>query len=591
MAASLPRRSAVYAAVMSVLVSLLVWVEPSVAVMAPSTLADRKPVQAGPVQTDFPIDYLGVLWDTPAAHGHADDHGGAGANGAVRFRHEGVWGRWVPLVEDGVEAEGRWASGLVHGGGAEAYQVRGVPAAALDSRAVAINTTDGPLEKVGERRGGAANASATPRCQSRAEWGADEAMRFTRKGDEIFEPTFHEVQALTVHHTATLNGDENPAATVRAIYRYHAVDNRWGDIGYQYLVDEDGVVYEGRWSGEASTSCLAGGDGSEFAHETGGDRVVTGAHTGGWNSGNVGVALLGDFTTSSAGADPAPAALGSLENLLVDLTARHGLTPQAEITYANPVSGETKVVDTIGGHRDYMATECPGERLYGLLPDIRDAVAATPVTPGDGAPTVSVTSPSAGDTVSGVVTLAADATDDVGVSQVAFSVDGAVVGTDTDGSDGWTASWDTGTAPDAQRTVTAVATDTGGRSTTHSVTVTVMNGVGTPGSVHVGDLDGTVASQKSRWTAGVEVTVVDGVGAVVGGALVSGAWTTTGTTDSCTTGSDGTCSVSQGAGKGTGSLTFVVDDVKKDTLSYAPDDNDDPDGDSDGTTITVVRSG
>lgn len=494
MAPSRRHRSLTYAVLLGLVLSLLVWVQPSVAVMAPSTLAERKPVQAGPVEVDFPIGYLGVLWDAPGAQDHAAERGEAGEHGAVRFRHDGAWGPWVPLIEDGAQAEGQWSSGLVHGGGAQAYQVSGVPAEAVAARAVAINTTDGPLEKVGELAGGAASAAG---CLTRAQWGADESLRLDAAGGEVWPPVFYPVQALTVHHTATRNADPDPAATVRAIYRYHAVDNGWGDIGYQYLVDEAGRVYEGRWSGEASATC------ADIAHQSAGDDAVVGAHTGGWNSGNVGVALLGEFTTHRrTGGSPAPAAMAALEDVLVDLTVRHGLDAQAEITYVNPVSAETKVVDAIGGHRDYLATECPGERLYALLPQLRDAVAAR-AGPGGEPP------------------------------------EEPVVGT-----------------------------------------------------MHVGDLDGAAVVRRNQWEGQVKVTVVDGAAtpSPVDGALVTGTWDT-GAQATCTTSADGVCTVTEVARKGVEALTFSVDGVTRSGYTYDASANTDPDGDSDGTTITVVRSG
>ncbi|WP_431473179.1 hypothetical protein [Ornithinimicrobium sp. W1665] len=223
MAVLFSRRSVVHVALVAVLASMLVWIQPSVAVMAPSTLADQKPVQAGPVETDFPIDYVGVLYDAPGAHGHDNEHGHAASQAAVRLRHDGVWGTWMPLQEDGAQAEDRWTSALVSAAGATAYQVRGVPAAALDAKAVAINTTDGPLEKVGERPGGAADALSTADCVTRAEWGADESWRTTGR-NKRYTPEYQDVQALTVHHTVTANDDPDPAGTVRAIYRWHAVD-------------------------------------------------------------------------------------------------------------------------------------------------------------------------------------------------------------------------------------------------------------------------------------------------------------------------------------------------------------------------------
>ncbi len=98
----------------------------SQAVVVPETLADRRPVETGPVTVPFAIDHLGVLWDTGGAHVEHDDHSEA-QHGEVRFRVEGQWTTWQPLVEDGANAPGQWASALVPGGGAEGYEVRGVP--------------------------------------------------------------------------------------------------------------------------------------------------------------------------------------------------------------------------------------------------------------------------------------------------------------------------------------------------------------------------------------------------------------------------------------------------------------------------------
>ena len=157
---------------------LLVDVGTAEARRVPETLADRRPVQAGPVVPGFPIDYLGVLWDNPDSESaSADEDRGDNAHGAVRFRHDGVWGSWIPLVEDGAEEPGQWASGLIAAGDADAYQVRGVPVGAVRSRTVALNTTDGPLVTVGTRPSG--TASALTSCLSRAEWGADESLRFS----------------------------------------------------------------------------------------------------------------------------------------------------------------------------------------------------------------------------------------------------------------------------------------------------------------------------------------------------------------------------------------------------------------------------
>lgn len=107
--------------------------------------------------------------------------------------------------------------------------------------------------------------------------------------------------------------------------------------------------------------------------------------------------------------------------------------------------------------------------------------------------------------------------------------------------------------------------------------------------MHIGDLDGAVRSQKSQWAATVTVTVV---AQVTSGVTVKGTWTSTGTAVTCTTGPGGTCSLdSPLAHKTTESQTLRVDDVARPDLTYEPGLNTDPDGDSDGTTITIVKAG
>jgi N-acetylmuramoyl-L-alanine amidase/Purple acid Phosphatase, N-terminal domain len=306
----------------------------------PDTLAADRRVSRGEwVLSEFPIDFLAVMYD-------GDVHGGA-----VRLRTAGRWGPWVDLHDDGVEVNGHWASALVAGSDAEAYQVR-VPAGARSPRAVVINTTDGPRQPIASADGCSDTTAVVTRC----EWGADESLM-------TWAPEYYPAQKFTVHHTATSNGDTDPAATVRAIYRYQAVDRGFGDIGYQYLIDESGRVYEGRYSGTDSYP----------GHDANGVNVVTAAHVGGFNSGNTGIALLGTLTSL----DPTPAAQDSLEHLLGELSVRHSIDPHGESQYVNPVNGVTKDVANISGHRDWAATECPGGTLYAQLPAIRDAAAGT----------------------------------------------------------------------------------------------------------------------------------------------------------------------------------------------------------------------
>jgi len=90
-------------------------------------------------------------------------------------------------------------------------------------------------------------------------------------------------------------------------------------------------------------------------------------------------------------------------------------------------------------------------------------------------PTVSIVAPAEGDTVSGMVTVTANADDDNSVTQVEFFVGGSSIGVDSNGSDGWSASWDTTAYAEGSHTVSATATDTIGQTSSDSIVVTVDN--------------------------------------------------------------------------------------------------------------------
>jgi len=145
------------------------------------------------------------------------------------------------------------------------------------------------------RAGEATAATVQPRIISRAGWGADERIR--RNSPEYSDT----VKAAFVHHTVQSNSysPSESAALIRADYLYHVRSRGWNDIGYNFLVDRYGRVFEGRYGGIT--------------------RVVLGAHAGGFNTNTTGVALLGTFTT----AHPTGPMVAGLERLLawkLDLT-------------------------------------------------------------------------------------------------------------------------------------------------------------------------------------------------------------------------------------------------------------------------------
>ncbi|WP_326767560.1 peptidoglycan recognition protein [Streptomyces sp. NBC_01591] len=193
-----------------------------------------------------------------------------------------------------------------------------------------------------------------PAIVSRAQWRADETKR------DRHAHYAGGVGAVFIHHTDTPNGYDcaDVPRTLRNLYTGQTRDRRWGDLGYNFLVDKCGTIYEGR----------AGGA----------DRPVIGSHTLGFNQGTTGIAAIGTFGPGT----PVPAAM---EHSIAALAAwKLGLggvdpTGKVRLTSTNDKSryakGTSAVFDAISGHRDGFATNCPGEALLARLPAIRKLAA------------------------------------------------------------------------------------------------------------------------------------------------------------------------------------------------------------------------
>ncbi|MDQ3943922.1 MAG: peptidoglycan recognition protein [Actinomycetota bacterium] len=314
-----------------------------------------------PVATPFPLSHVGVRW-----------LGSEDALVEVRTGIPGSLGPWRPVAvahDLGDEERGIRLSGLLRADGATVVQAR-ARGAARKVEIVVIDAASGlrsseataaTHERV-DVVGGSAGP-AQPEAVPRAAWGADEGMR-------TGTPEFARPAKLIVHHTVTPNDDPDPASTVRAIYAYHTRQNGWNDIGYNFLVDADGRIYEGRYA-------RAYGPGETPTGEDTEGRGVTGAHARGFNPGSVGVALLGDF---SGGAQPTGAAIDSLVRLLAWKAHRHGIDPHGAGAYTRS-DGSQVAFPNLAGHRDVGQTACPGDRLYERLPEVRDRVAATMMIP------------------------------------------------------------------------------------------------------------------------------------------------------------------------------------------------------------------
>jgi uncharacterized protein (TIGR03437 family) len=203
----------------------------------------------------------------------------------------------------------------------------------------------------GQRTGHRLNAGGglfpRPAVISRTDWGCPDGQQQHRGA-----PSYTTVTHLIVHHTATGNDATDWPAIVRSIWNFHVFTNGWSDLGYNYLIDPSGQIYEGR---------------------AGGDNVL-GAHFSCANSGTMGISMLGNFTSVT----PASQAQTSLKYLLAWKSDQRGLDPLG----ANYHNGTKLNLKQISGHRDSdgapppacPGTECPGNSFYPLLPAIRTDV-------------------------------------------------------------------------------------------------------------------------------------------------------------------------------------------------------------------------
>jgi hypothetical protein len=190
-------------------------------------------------------------------------------------------------------------------------------------------------------------ATGTPTIVPRLSWGADEKIR---RGPPSYAPA---IRFAVIHHTAGRNdySRSEAAAIVKGIQLYHVQGNGWNDIGYNFLVDRFGTIYEGRYGGI--------------------DRNVIGAHALGFNTGSVGIALLGTYGSTQ----PSQAALDAIEKLVawrldlahVDPTSFVNVISSGSEKYAN---GIPVLLSAVSGHRDTGLTECPGNALYAKLGSI-----------------------------------------------------------------------------------------------------------------------------------------------------------------------------------------------------------------------------
>jgi hypothetical protein len=284
----------------------------------------------------------------------------------VRTHGESGWTEWTaldpaPTPDKSEGSDVRAGTEPLYAGPSDGYQVR------IDVRTgtlpadVRVDLVDPGKSRAdatvgaGAPMASAAAATAQPQILTRAQWGADESLR---DGSPSYSST---IKAGFVHHTASANGYS--AAEVprilRGIYAYHTQSNGWSDIGYNFLVDRFGRLWEGRYGGI--------------------DKPVLGAHTGGFNTDTFAVSAIGNYDKVAA-----PAAMtAAITKVMGWKLSLHHRDPNGTTTLTSSGGGTsryaagTKVsTRVISAHRNMGYTSCPGKNLYAKMSTIRSTVAA-----------------------------------------------------------------------------------------------------------------------------------------------------------------------------------------------------------------------
>ncbi len=284
----------------------------------------------------------------------------------VRVREDGRWTDWqqLPVPDEGPDADSpeskqaRVGTAPLFADQADGIQVRvdtptGLPPAGLQVSTIDPGRSPADDDIVAKQPPGTANAAALqPTIITRKQWGADERLR---------KPTSLNatVKAVFVNHTAGSNSytPAEAAAQVRAIYAYHTKTLGWSDIGYNFLVDQFGRIYEGR-AGSIT-------------------QAVQGAHASGFNTDTMGVSAMGNFEV----AQPPAAMVNSLAAVTGWKLSQYNrdVLGKTTLTSAGGTSkykaGTNVTLNVVAAHLDTGLTVCPGKYLYAQLGSLRSKAA------------------------------------------------------------------------------------------------------------------------------------------------------------------------------------------------------------------------
>ncbi len=196
------------------------------------------------------------------------------------------------------------------------------------------------ISKVAEARWSDGNGrysttgSVTKRIKiiSRAEWGCPEPNSSVNWGNESKgekDTEYSPVKKFIIHHTAGPTSQDSKADML-AIWEHHKNTKGWGDIGYNYVIDKQGNIYEGRYGG----------------------LNVVARHTKGYNVGSLGIAIMGDYTSEA----PTEASLQALNRLIIWKNQSFGIKLDGKDIIEGREGHPNINSDNITGHKSYFCT-------------------------------------------------------------------------------------------------------------------------------------------------------------------------------------------------------------------------------------------
>ena len=304
----------------------------------------------------------------------------------IRTRDGNSWSTWESLPTDdegGPDAVSAEAAQIP----AASHQSQSVALPVLDSDTVEVRAADKQADtddlqitqvstavtkadaQVAKSAGGVSTHSATgpavdaqisakdlrAKIVTRKQWGADEKLV------RCATDKTSSAKGVFIHHTAGSNSysKAQAPAIIRGYLAFHTQNRGWCDLGYNFLVDKYGTMYEGR-AGSL-------------------DKAVTGAHASGFNSWTIGISVLGTYSSAA----PSSAAQTSVKRLVAWKAGQYGFNPTGKMTLTSGGGGTSKYalgkkvsLNVVAGHRDTSYTECPGLAFYNKLGSIRTGAKA-----------------------------------------------------------------------------------------------------------------------------------------------------------------------------------------------------------------------